>query len=121
MADETTRLDELLVAARFSRQDIPDDLVGRILTDADRIQTNRYAGPRAVAERREPGLWRQLLNSLGGWPGLGGMAAACATGVWIGMFPPDILPDPSDLVFQTQSDGELLGYYGLVDVLGGDG
>lgn len=121
MADETTRLDELLAAVRYARQDIPDDLVGRILTDADRIQANRVASPRVVEERREPGLWRQLLIGLGGWPALGGMAAACATGVWIGMFPPDILPDLSDLVFQTQSDGDLLGYYGLVDVLGEEG
>ncbi|MCV2890211.1 hypothetical protein [Ruegeria aquimaris] len=116
-----TRLDDMLAAARHARRDVPDDLVGRILADADRIQANRIAVPRGEERQKEPGLWQQLLIGFGGWPGVGGMVAAGVTGVWIGVFPPENLPDPSDLVFQTSGDSEFLNYYGLVDVLGEEG
>ena len=34
-----------------------------------------------------PGVLRQLLQALGGWPGAAGLAAACAAGLWFGFNP----------------------------------
>ncbi|WP_425102453.1 hypothetical protein [Tropicibacter sp. S64] len=40
-----------------------------------------------------PGLLRQLLQVLGGWPGAAGLATACAVGLWMGINPPAGLTD----------------------------
>ncbi|SDD51646.1 hypothetical protein [Ruegeria marina] len=50
-----------------------------------------------------------------------GMAVACATGVWTGVSPPDFLPDPALLVFQTAREADVLGYYGLAGVMHEEG
>jgi hypothetical protein len=38
-------------------------------------------------------LWRQVLQAIGGLPGAAGLAAACATGIWIGVAPPQSLSE----------------------------
>ena len=58
------------------------------------------------APRRAP-LWPALRAALGGWPGIAGLAAASAVGLWIG------IAQPSEL------DG-LLGSQTALDALGVD-
>ena len=53
---------------------------------------------------------------LGGWAGLGGLAAASAAGVWIGLAPPEFLPDPAGMVFQQEEDLELFQSFAFNDV-----
>lgn len=36
----------------------------------------------------------QLVVAIGGWPALGGLVAASAAGLWVGIAPPDFVPDP---------------------------
>ncbi len=43
--------------------------------------------PNASATRG-PGLFTQLFQVLGGWPGAAGLATACAVGIWLGINPP---------------------------------
>lgn len=51
----------------------------------------------AVAALRPEAVGRDwtLRDLLGGWMGLSGLAAASLVGLWIGIAPPDVLPDPA--------------------------
>lgn len=44
------------------------------------------------------GWFAQLSEALGGWTGLSGLATAAVAGVWIGVSPPDLIPDPLGVV-----------------------
>lgn len=107
MADQNRSNDELelfFAAARQEARDWPEGLNARILADAAAVQT-----PAKTTERvAVPGKLRQLLGTLGGWPGMGGLVAACAAGLWIGVAPPAFLPDPVALVGGSQSAVNLL-------------
>jgi len=49
------------------------------------------------------------------------LATACAAGVWIGVSPPDFLPDPVGLMAEQNSSVNLLDSYALSSVLPEDG
>lgn len=91
-------LDQAFARARETAGQMPVGLEQCILADADGIQ----AGFGTPEPPRRAGLWSQLLAALGGWPTLGGLATACAAGVWIGVAPPNFLPDPVQLVLGAE-------------------
>ncbi len=103
---EFAQLEALFAEAREDADQMPAGLTGRIVADADRVQTGFGARHAPV---RAPGIWAQIMQVLGGWPAMGGLAAACAAGVWIGLAPPSFLPDPAEYVFETGSDLDLIG------------
>lgn len=76
-------LDDLFATARDAAPAASDALMARVLADATVAQQAR----RPAAEPQK-GLWQSLLDMLGGWPTLGGLAVAGVTGVWIGVAPP---------------------------------
>ncbi|SMX29377.1 hypothetical protein TRP8649_03511 [Pelagimonas phthalicica] len=84
--DGDFELDSFFAAARAEEPLPSGDFMARIEADA----LAALPSPAAVTR---PGLWQQFLQSVGGWPGAAGLAAACATGVWIGVAPPDALYD----------------------------
>ena len=77
------RLEEFFAEARALRPVPSDDLMARLLADADRERPQPLAAP--VVAR---GGWRNWIAALGGWPAMGGLVAATVTGVWIGAAPP---------------------------------
>ena len=79
-------LDDLFATARRARAEPGADLVARVLADA-------AAQPGPVTLRETAGLWSRLLDALGGWPALGGVAAAGGAGLWIGIAPPAPVED----------------------------
>ncbi|SIT85073.1 hypothetical protein SAMN05421849_2244 [Pontibaca methylaminivorans] len=113
MDREMTELDALLRAARQAPADLPEALESRILRDAARVQAGRRSPvavigrPRRQPERRE-GLWSRLHGALGGWPALGGLAAASVAGLWIGLAPPSGLPDPVWLLGESAQEALVL-------------
>lgn len=109
-------LEAHFAAARRTGAEMPDRLAARMLADAAREQRAR-AAPAPAA----PGWFGQVLRALGGWPALGGLAAACAAGVWLGIAPPEFLPDPVGLVVQAETDLNLLDSYALSSALPEDG
>ncbi len=113
----TADLDALFQAARQSGG-IPDDLLRRVLLDADQVQAG-FGESAALVQ--SPGRWRQLLTVLGGWPAVGGLAAACAVGVWIGLAPPAFLPDPVQAMMLLVSDPTLLDGGDLAAALSEEG
>lgn len=83
-----TGLDAFLAAARDEAPLPSGDFLARVEADALAEQARRV-GMRPA----RPGPFAQLRAVLGGWPGLAGLAATCAAGVWIGVNPPADLSD----------------------------
>ncbi len=107
MSDENwneAQIDQLFAEAR-KRPVVPSDAVTqRVLADAEAAQAG-FAHERVTApDVSTGGMFSQLRSLLGGWPGIGGLAAACAVGVWIGFAPPEGIPDPFQAIAQTGAD-----------------
>lgn len=82
-------LDDLFATARTQAAPPNADLRARVLSDAQQVQ----AGFGAVAAPSRAGLWLRLMDALGGWPAVSGLAAATVAGVWIGIAPPSSIED----------------------------
>ncbi|UWR31153.1 hypothetical protein K3758_06465 [Sulfitobacter sp. W002] len=76
-------LENFFAAARTNPPQVSADLQARVLADAEAHM------PKAA---RQP--WHQALwHLLGGAAGLSGLATAAAVGVWVGVAPPEGMPD----------------------------
>ncbi len=97
---DMTQVEALLRQARAQKPEVPDALMARVLADAEAVQPK--AGAQPVASRASP--WEQLRAALGGWQGMGGLAAATCAGFWIGVNPPAGLPDAGAFLLGVQSE-----------------
>lgn len=70
-------LDDFLAAARDTPPRPDDAFMARLLADAEAL--------RPVAAVHRQGRLRQLMDLIGGWPALGGLAAASVAGIWFGL------------------------------------
>lgn len=116
--DMNTGVDALLASARETRGRLPDAVAARMLADAGQAQAG-FTDP--VPDPSAPGVWALFRAALGGWPGVSGLATACAAGLWIGLAPPAFMPDPLDLVYQTEDELDLFGDTALADILTEEG
>lgn len=88
-------LDALLRDAAGQTVAPGDDLMARVLADAAEVQPRATAlaparpVPGAAAE--PPGFVAAILDLLGGWPAVSGLAAAGVAGLWVGVAPPAAL------------------------------
>ena len=89
-------LDDLFARARGGASAPDDDLVARVLADAEAVQST-FAGPAPRPAQR--GLWARMLDALGGWPAVSGLAAATVAGFWIGVAPPTPVAELTASVF----------------------
>lgn len=108
MSDKNTELDLLFAEARQTRSELPDDLAVRILTDAETIRL----GAAKAAQRDRRGLLSKLIDGLGGWQAMSGLAAASVVGAWIGFSAPSFLPDPASY-FVAQDPSYMVANLGL--------
>jgi len=88
-----TQPDDRLLAslfdeARSENVEPSDDLLTRVLADADECQPKAPSVSAAKAS-----FWDRLLSGVGGWPALSGVTAAGVAGLWIGLTPPDVVDD----------------------------
>lgn len=99
-------LDLFFDAARQAAPRAPDALLARVMQDAVSVQAGQLAQPSGApaAPHAGSGLFGQLWSALGGWGGAAGLATACAAGIWIGLAPPQVMPDPVQLVSSASSD-----------------
>lgn len=103
MADKQRGLDAFFDAARRDVPPVPADLTDRILADAFDVQAELSGQVLYRSASTSNGFWAQLSELLGGWYGMGGLAAACAAGVWLGFAPPSGIPDPVGLLVQSET------------------
>jgi len=107
MTDRASKLvDDMLAEAATVRAEVPDALMAAVLRDAEALQ------PAAVTQApASPGLWQMLLETIGGWPTMGGLATAGVAGLWLGVAPPATLEGVT---------ADLIGGNQAVDLFGGD-
>ncbi|MBN7786175.1 hypothetical protein JYP51_14715 [Ponticoccus gilvus] len=82
-------LDAFFAAARETPPQPDAAFLARLTEGALDEQMAQAGSLKAGAQRMGLGLWSGLRQALGGWPGLAGLAAACAAGVWLGVSPPE--------------------------------
>jgi hypothetical protein len=80
-------LDDLFAQARSIAPEPDDALMARVLADAATMKT-----PLPVVAS-QPGLWSRVMDAIGGWPAVSGLAAATVAGIWIGVAPPASVQD----------------------------
>ncbi|MDA9208364.1 hypothetical protein N9O61_05705 [Octadecabacter sp.] len=95
--------------AQMTAKDVPlsDGLMDRIMLDADQV----LAGSMPAVEPRletTQGLGAALLDAIGGWMSFGGLTAAAMIGLWVGVFPPDLLYEYSTGVWGDTIEVPLL-------------
>ncbi len=91
MSDKEKDLDLLFAEARRGRDDMPERLTAGILADAELVRLERQR-----RQSHAPAGWvRRLVDGLGGWQAVGGLAAASVVGLWVGFSAPSFLPDPA--------------------------
>ncbi len=114
---ELDALDALFAQARTTDLQPTDGLLARIMADA--VQVTQQRQEQAVTPLvpvRSGGLLAGLVAALGGWPALGGLAMATATGLYIGVAPPASLAAIGQAVWGetvTVSLDDPLGLSGL--------
>ena len=114
---ELDALDALFAQARTTDLQPTDGLLARIMADA--VQVTQQRQEQAVTPLvpvRSGGLLAGLVAALGGWPALGGLAMATATGLYIGVAPPASLTAIGQAVWGetvTVSLDDPLGLSGL--------
>ena len=95
-------------AAQDAAQSPSPDLMARVLADAEAMQP-RAAAPVVRAGRRG-GVLNRVVAALGGWPSVGGLAAATVAGIWIGFSAtPTVLPEGL-AGFMGESSNDYLAY-----------
>ncbi len=98
-------VDAALDEASMVRPEVPDHLMNAVMMDAARLQ------PRVAAAMPRQSLWDTFLDLIGGWPAVGGLAAAGVAGVWLGAAPP---------VGLESAAASLLGETEAIDLWGTD-
>jgi hypothetical protein len=96
MTERDDDLDDLFAAARADTLVPSDALMARIAADAASVAAARR---RPAVRAQRGGLLSGLFAALGGWPALGGLAAATVAGFWIGVAPPVGLQSLTSTVF----------------------
>lgn len=87
-------LESLFDAARADPPHVPDALLARVIADAQTFQPE--------IARTGWHAWRGRLRAIGGLPALGGLVTATCVGFWLGVAPPEGLPDLAGLVLGQQ-------------------
>lgn len=100
--DKEINLDVYFEAGRAQGAVPSNDLLGRIMADAD---AQMAQSPPPVAR---PRLFASLVAAIGGWPTLAGMATAGVVGVWIGFSQPVGLDLVAEQIWGAGDSGYLV-------------
>lgn len=88
-------LDRLLAGAADNAPAPSQDLMARIMADADGVADGFAPAVPEVSSPVRPGFFATLMKSVGGWPAMAGLATATVAGIWIGYGTPEALNDLS--------------------------
>lgn len=77
-------LEDFFAEARSVEFSPSEDLLERVVADANDVHVGQLViRPSNVGSS----IWPQFMDFIGGWPSLGGVAAAGITGLWLGLVP----------------------------------
>ncbi len=80
-------------------------LMQRVMADADAVLAERRVAAGRVTDSR--GWMSDLLQAVGGWPAVTGLATAAVGGIWIGFAQPGSLANVAEGVLATGSGYDL--------------
>lgn len=103
-------LDDLFLAARSKSPEPSDDLMARIMADADQV-ADGWAMADAAPVAASGGWLRSLLDAVGGWPAASGIVTAGMVGLVVGISPPQTLSDFAEGYIYGTSDSYLVDPY----------
>ena len=103
---DEAQLDALFFAAAQDRPTPSDDLMARIMADAE-AEIAAASIPAAVTSAPRQGWLASVIATIGGWPAAAGLATAAVTGLMIGLVPPDSLLELADDYLVASSVYEL--------------
>lgn len=121
--DDDKMLEAFFEAARDDAPVPSQDLMARILADAQAELPAPAPILRQAVEPRRRSLLASLLAAVGGWPSVATMATATVAGIWIGFAQPDalnalaggtLLPGTTATTYEVD---ELVPSYGSFDGL----
>lgn len=95
-------LDDIFGTAKAQPTLVPDDLMARVMADAQSALVKPDGAPKQS-------LFAGLFDIIGGWPSVGGLAMAGVAGLWFGVSPPAAL---------STWTAELIGVPVSVDLFG---
>ena len=111
MTDDSEKVTDLETFFEAGRKDAPDPsaaLMSRIMGDIDAVADAREA---LAPQKAQPGLLARILDGLGGWPTVSGMATAGIIGIVVGISPPEAISDFTSAFVYGTSDLYLVDPY----------
>ncbi|MFD1911517.1 dihydroorotate dehydrogenase [Halodurantibacterium flavum] len=116
--EDATSLDPFFAAMKTRTPAPGEDLMARILADADRLQP----APPAFAPRRSlRPRWREALSAFGGWQAVTGLVTATVAGLWLGLSPPAAVAGLAEGLWSQPVALELTDQYEIFADLLGEG
>lgn len=110
-------LDAVFALARESNPEPSATLLKSIMADADQLASGREQAAAEVARSPGTGVLASLLNAIGGWPALGGLATATVAGIWIGYASPATVDGLTDGYLASQTYLDMGDFLPTIDVL----
>lgn len=111
MTEDSEKMMDLEAFFEAGRKKVPDPsiaLMDRIGADIDMVADEREMPTPAKAG---PGLFSRILDGIGGWPSLSGIATAGIVGIVVGVSPPEVLSDFTTTYLNGTSDLYLVDPY----------
>ena len=111
MTDDSEKMMDLETFFEAGRKDAPEfsaALMSRIIDDIDSVADQREA-PEPVAKGK--GLLGRILDGIGGWPAVSGMATAGIVGIVVGISPPEAISEFTSAYVNGKTDLYLVDPY----------
>lgn len=111
MTDDSEKMVDLESFFEAGRSDAPEPsvaLMSRISGDIDLVADEREA---VTINVTRDGIFKRILDGIGGWPALSGMATAGIVGIAVGVSPPEVISEFTTTYFNGTSDLYLVDPY----------
>ena len=111
MTEDREKIIDLEPFFEAGRNEVPQPsvaLMDRMMADIDQVAADRQI---KEVSKPAPSIWKRVLEGIGGWPTLSGMATAGVVGIVFGISPPDVVSDFTSTVLTGTSDLYLVDPY----------
>lgn len=99
-------IDALLAELAAAEPEPGQALLNRMMADAEAVSAVQFA----PVPKSRPSVWSEILAAIGGWGAVAGLSTATFAGVWLGIAPPDAMPDVSQWFLNDSTISVLDGF-----------